>query len=302
MPTTPQTALNGTVLGVATLRNTLPVAAVTLILLFTAMRPAASAGLGLAERAAFWSLHVLVGLGGIYAASFLIRQAWIVRWHPLVAILLSGVLGAALVAPAYVLIESIMPVPAVDVADDWLDHFAQAGAGQAIVAEVIEVMPMFVLAWAAINLPILLATRRTEDSDGDADPPSTGPSQPNTGSPEANPDKSAFFSRLPAAIGRDLVSISSDLHYLHVHTTTGNAMVIGNLRDVALAFADEGMLVHKSHWVAHSHVVRYVASARQAHCLMTSGSRVPVSRRRRAEVKSVYGSVGTAQLTSVSSK
>lgn len=290
--------LNGTVLGAATLRTSLPVAALSLTLLFAAIEPAASSGLALPGRLVFWAVHVSLGLLGIYAASLVIRQAAFSRWPPWLAVLVTGVLGTVLVAPLYLAAELIVPLPASEEPDDWLDFFAARGPGQALVAEIVEVLPVFLLAWVVINLPALVGgTGRDSGNANDPEPPEGGPSSPAGDERARNGEQQAFVARLPDSIGTGIVAVSSDLHYLHVHTTAGRAMIIGNLRDVALAFNEEGMLVHKSHWVAHDQVVRYVASGREAHCLMTNGRKIPVSRRRRAEVKAMYGDRSTARLS-----
>jgi DNA-binding LytR/AlgR family response regulator len=95
--------------------------------------------------------------------------------------------------------------------------------------------------------------------------------------------------RLPAAVGRDLVALSSDLHYLHVHTTRGRAMILGNLGEAAAALGGRGMRVHRSHWVAHEHVQHVQIAGNKAWCLMSTGLRVPVSRRKRRETRAQYG-------------
>jgi DNA-binding LytR/AlgR family response regulator len=83
--------------------------------------------------------------------------------------------------------------------------------------------------------------------------------------------------------------VSSDLHYLHVHTTRGSAMILGSLRDAAAALGDAGMIVHRSHWVAHAHVRRVVIAGSVAACQLSTGLSIPVSRRRRRDVRRQYG-------------
>ena len=294
---TPRSAPDSTVFGVAPLRTTLPGVALLLTVLFVAMQPAASEGLNLVERSVFWSVHVGVGLLGILVASFVIRQSTIAAWRPAAAILVTGVIGALFVAPLYLVIEIFLPAPAAEIDDDALDAFAARGPGYAVIAEWIEVTPMFIAAWAAINLPLLFG--------GGGRGPVGPRGGPGRGSgkrePLLDPAKEKFFARLPEALGRDVVAIASDLHYVHVFTTEGHTMVIGSLRDAALLFGEDGMLVHKSHWVAHKHVVKYVAAEQRAHCLMSTGIKVPVSRRRRAEAKGMYGDRSTVRLASVKS-
>ena len=287
---------DGSVFGVASLRRTLPGVALALVVLFVAIRPEASAGLGPGARIAFWSLHVAIGLGGLAVASLLARRQPWARLPLPVTIVLTGIIGAAAAAPGFWLVDHWWPVPAGAEADDWLDRFAAAGAWQGIVAECLEVAPLFVTSWFTINLPLILAQPRLEPppppDDGPPDDGGPGPGVRAAGGAagrDAAPPLPDCLGRVPVALGRDLVALSSDLHYLHVHTTRGRAMILGSLKDAAAALSERGMLVHRSHWVAHAHVRRVQIAGNKAWCLMSTGVRVPVSRRKRREVRAHYG-------------
>ena len=283
---------SGTVFGVASLERTLPAVALVLVLLFVAVRPEATAGLGLLERLGYWILHVGIGLAGLMAASLVIRRRVFTRWPLSLAIVVTGVIGAVAAAPAYWLVDQWWPVPGGAVPDDWLDDFAAAGAWQGVVAECLEVAPLFVTSWFAVNLPLILGQPRI-----DAPPPPSPPEPPRERAPPgpgrsgAKSESTAgrFLDRLPAALGRDVVAVSSDLHYLHVHTTRGSAMILGSLREAVAALADAGMTVHRSHWVAHAHVRRVLIAGNEASCQLSTGLRVPVSRRKRRDVRRQYG-------------
>jgi hypothetical protein len=281
-------AASATVFGVASLERTLPAVGLVLVLLFVAVRPEASAGLGLAGRLGYWILHVGIGLAGLAVASLVIRRRIFTRWPISVAIVVTGIVGALAAAPAYWLVDQWWPVPGGAVPDDWLDDFAAAGPWQGIVAECLEVAPLFVTSWFAVNMPLILGQPRIE-----APPPPDPPDPPHGPSPPrpaaSAPGASPFLDRLPAALGRDVVAVSSDLHYLHVHTTRGSAMILGSLRDAAAALGDAGMIVHRSHWVAHAHVRRVVIAGSVAACQLSTGLSIPVSRRRRRDVRRQYG-------------
>lgn len=290
---------NSTLFGIAPMRATLPAAGVVLTALFVAMRPAATEGLDVLARSAFWALHIGIGLAGIYVASLVVRQSVFRRWPTALSVLVTGLIGAFIVAPLYLVVEAFMPVPAAQIPDDALDHFAARGPGQAVIVEYLEVVPAFVSAWFAINLPLLLrrGDDESEPSDGDDDPSGRRAS---AGEAEDVDDACRMFlDSLPRAVGRDIVSVSSDLHYLHVQTVNGRAMVLGNLRDVVQAFGDDGLLVHKSHWVCSRHVSRYTVAGQRAFCEMSSGAKVPVSRRKRKEVKAMFGAANAVRLASV---
>ena len=290
------TESNSTVLGVASMSKTLPVVCVVLIVLFVFIKPEATAGYGFLERLLFWTVHIGLGLASIVLASRLLRPA-LGRAMPLVlAILVTGIAGAALLAPVYLLLEQIAPAGVVEEPDSWLDVFAAQGILQSVIAEFLEVTPVFLAAWFAVNLPLLLARPVLS-----ARPPDTpaGPvgGRPAPGQAAESPQTDAgpreqFFALIPRALGQDIIAVSSDMHYLHVHTTLGKCMVLGTIRDVASLLEDAGLLVHRSHWVAHAHVRRIAKRGSAWECVMTNDLRIPVSRRNRAKVTEWYGAAG----------
>ena len=88
-----------------------------------------------------------------------------------------------------------------------------------------------------------------------------------------------FLSRLPAQLGRDLLHLHMQDHYVEVHTAKGSTLVLMRFRD-ALREVDgiDGMQVHRSHWVAGVAVARMVRRGGRVFLKLTNGSEVPVSR------------------------
>lgn len=287
-------SLNDTVLGVASLTKTLPVVGLVLVLLFVLVKPESTAGLGFFSRAVFWFFQIGFGLLGIVLASLVLKYQYLSRLPVLVRLFLTGLLGAALLAPVYLTLESLLPNPIAEEPDDWLDFFAQKGIVQALVAEFIEVTPVFLVAWLAVNLPLYLS-EPIADGPGDKGPDGGGTPANGVGNAteSVESDINTFFGLLPNVVGTDIVALSSDLHYLHVHTTLGKCMVLFNLKDAVEELGDAGMQVHRSHWVAWDHVVRLVKSGEQWQCEMDNGVRVPVSRRKKSAVTQHFGSGAT---------
>jgi len=240
-------ATNNSVLGIAPLGKTLPVVGIALIALFVLMKPEASIGLSFFERLVFWSLHVGIGLAGIAAVSRLARPRWYGRLPLSAALLFFGLAGAAFLAPAYVALEHILPSAEAEMADSFLDRFAERGLAEEVIVEFLEVTPLFLAAWFAVNLPLLLAKADTgKKSPDDPHGPDDGCSNPaeHAGADASRSDaaRAAFLARLPRAIGQDIVAISSDMHYLHVYTTLGKCMILGALRDAAEALGLEACI------------------------------------------------------------
>jgi len=287
---------NSTVLGVASLSKTLPVVCLVLIVLFVFIKPEATAGYGFAERLLFWTVHIGLGLASIVLASKLLRPA-LGRAMPLMAaVLITGIAGAAMLAPVYLLLEQFAPAGVVEEPDSWLDLFAAQGPLQSVVAEFLEVTPVFLAAWFAVNLPLLLARPFLNAGLPDT-PAGPGGGCAASGQADTTPQfdddrRQQFFALIPRALGQDIIAVSSDMHYLHVHTTLGKCMVLGTIRDVASLLEDAGLLVHRSHWVAHAHVQRIAKRGSAWECVMTDNLRIPVSRRNRAKVAEWYGAAG----------
>ena len=295
MPQTQHKATNLTVLGAASLSTTLPVVGAVLVLLFVLMKPEATSGYNVPERLLFWSAHIGLGLVSILVASKLIRTRLVRITPPWLTILLTGLVGAAMLAPLYLLLEGLVPPRLVDEPDDWLDFFAMQGPIQSVIAEFLEVTPVFLVAWFAVNLPLLVSRPELDDSppDGPSGPGGARSDKPTPRqSPMAENAGGSFYARLPRAIGSDIILISSDMHYLHVYTTLGKCMILGTIREAAEQLGDNGLMVHRSHWVAHKHVNRLMRRGRSWQCVMSNDQRVPVSRRNQGKVSEWYGRSG----------
>ena len=282
--------INGTVLGVAPIRTSLLLTCGLLAGLFTVMKPEISAGLNWAMRFIFWVLHIGVGLGAILLASYLLR-GWSKTVLPVFwGVTLTGVNGAIISAPLYLALDALFPA----VADDgWLDQWAATGWWQGVLVEFIEVLPVLLLSWYAVNIPLFFNKPRLLNGDVPPDDPNDPTSEENEESEKAEQRRQVIedlYSRLPEVIGSDVVAISSDLHYLNVHTLLGKALILGSLKHYVEAFAEQGILVHRSHWVAKAHVEKIHIAGDTATCLMATGLQVPISRSKRKEVKECFGS------------
>jgi len=249
-----------------------------LTLLFAVLAPAASEPLGFGGRLLFWLLHISLGLGAALlaaramVASFAVPRDWRL-------ILFSGAAGVLLFSPAAWFLETLFPVveewPDGDLSDDW----GKAGMVAAMLVEAVELAPSYLAAWFLVNLEPLMVPFRAVRA---ADPEPHEPHPPHDG-------REAFLARLPAAIGTELTAVSSDLHYLQVYTLRGHAMILGSLQEVEEAFGDDGLRVHRSHWVVAERVVQLRQKGNQLYAEVEGSHRVPVSRRRRGEITARLG-------------
>ena len=131
-----------------------------------------------------------------------------------------------------------------------------------------------------------------EDSTRDAapTPPDTAADPGTAGAAAAiAPARATWCERLPTELGNDVIAVASELQYLRVWTSRGCALILGALADVESQGSAHGLRVHRSWWVASGHVVSVRRTATGTVCLMSDGRKVPVSRRRRAEVLARFG-------------
>jgi LytTr DNA-binding domain len=132
----------------------------------------------------------------------------------------------------------------------------------------------FVLALAYL-LSRLPAARISAEARGAA----TGPS-------------SMFIDKLKPEIGRRLLYISAQDHYLEVVTDAGRDLVLFRLSDaVAQLSGHDGAQIHRSHWVARRAVCGEERRAGKRLLVMPNGVRLPVSRTFAVNLKS-WGKFG----------
>jgi hypothetical protein len=288
----------------------------------------------------FWTLQVGSGLFVLQSVLyFLTRFYGASRLPSWALVLLSGVLGAAALAPIYWLIGEGLMVgwfgyPSLPEADE-SDIFG-IPISNPVLSEYLDIVVPVTIAWALICLPRLhwlvppLLHKRPKTAEVSL-PPGTGPEEiassrnaaaassdflvtdPSAATPSAETARSvlpapshppvaakgsatsasaptAFWQeRLPAALGTDVIAVASELQYLRVWTTRGCALILGALSDVEAEGADYGLRVHRSWWVARSHMISLRRTATGFVCLLSDGRQIPVSRRRRAEVLARFG-------------
>lgn len=86
-----------------------------------------------------------------------------------------------------------------------------------------------------------------------------------------------ILTMLPANVGTDVVYLKSEDHYIDVRTTVGSSLVKMRFSDAIADLGDRGIKVHRSYWVATSHVQRLVRTGKRTQIRLTGGHQVPVS-------------------------
>jgi hypothetical protein len=281
-----------------------PLVVIVLALLFTQLEPEPTRALPWFAAWVVWTAHIGLGLALAVAATHALARVPALAAAPAWSrLLLGGLLGSLAFAPLAFGFERLLPMPPEGPPDDALDRWEAAGGVLAVVAEWLQLAPSYLVSWCLLNLVPLAPTVISESLPaalapalaGDA-PRADAVDAPGAATAPAAADRDGaaqnvdFFARLPAAIGRDLVRIDADLHYLQVRTVLGRATVLGSLGEVEAALPDAGLRVHRSHWIAFTHLRRVSKSAKGWACELRGGERVPISRRRLAEVRERLGS------------
>ncbi len=90
----------------------------------------------------------------------------------------------------------------------------------------------------------------------------------------------AFLDRLPVRLrGADLYAIESEDHYLRVHTSAGQELILMRLADAVRELAGvEGLQTHRSWWVAKQGLADVVKGDGRLILKLKSGVEAPVSR------------------------
>ena len=244
--------------------------------------------------ALFWALQIGIGLTVLHRVLHLLRRLpKLSTWPAWLLVAASGVVGSFVLAPVYWLIgeglmQQALGFPATIDDDD--DLAPQLGFGLAVMLrEFSDVVGPVTAAWLLISWPRLYSQAAPLVSVPQAQAPMPAPLPLPSPAESASPEPPAWRAALPRELGVDLIAVSSELQYLRVWTTRGNALVLGSLQDVEDGEGAGGMRIHRSWWVSARHVRSIRRSGDAAICDMSDGRQVPVSRRRKAEVLARFG-------------
>lgn len=114
------------------------------------------------------------------------------------------------------------------------------------------------------TLAVLWATR----------PPRTAPVGPDPLSADPR-------DRLPPRLGRTVLCLQMEDHYVRVHTPVGSTLVLMSLSQAMAGLKDiEGVQTHRSWWVARAAICGVVEDGRKLRLRLTGGLEAPVSRAR----------------------
>ncbi|CAN5594326.1 LytTR family DNA-binding domain-containing protein [soil metagenome] len=102
----------------------------------------------------------------------------------------------------------------------------------------------------------------------------------------ASDDDASIWAQLSPRLGREILCLAMEDHYVHVHTPLGAELLLMPMaRAIAGLSGIEGLRVHRSWWVARAAVTRIEGPARSMRLHLVNGMVVPVARRAVAELR-----------------
>lgn len=163
-------------------------------------------------------------------------------------------------------------------------HAAQAfGPFERIMPSPLVYFGYVALLSVAISVPAALVFGRGRDGPA----PSPSAESPEDAAPAGD---SPFLGRIPPHLGRELLAVETEDHYLRVHTPIGSDLLLMRMRDAVAELAPlDGLRVHRSWWVARAAVERTARSGAGLTLTLRGGLSVPVARAQRRAVREWLG-------------
>jgi DNA-binding LytR/AlgR family response regulator len=95
-----------------------------------------------------------------------------------------------------------------------------------------------------------------------------------------------FLARVPHHLGRDLLALQMEDHYVRAHTRLGSALILIPLHQaISEVRAIPGVKIHRSWWVARHAVAGSTQDGRNVRLRLANGLMAPVARASVAEVR-----------------
>jgi LytTr DNA-binding domain len=201
------------------------------------------------QRIVYWSVLIAVGAGSATFVSPLVFERWLPNAHPAIQIAVASLFISVPVTVGIIFMEAAsdgtFPQP-----NWWLQQYMYVVVVSAVLTTG---------GWALDRLQSKSAAVVT--------------ATPQTASP-------AFADRLPVKFRAGTVyAVSAEDHYLRVHTSLGETMVLMRLADAVRELASlEGLQTHRSWWVARQGLADASRGDGKVTLTLKSGVEAPVSR------------------------
>ncbi|MGL4575824.1 MAG: LytTR family DNA-binding domain-containing protein [Burkholderiaceae bacterium] len=271
-------------------------AGVLLVLTLTLMEPASAFGLAWWQRAGFYAAQVAPAMVVAWLASgWLFNRPGLQHWPASMLLALAGAVAGVALTPWSVALEMVLGIVDLDESGAMPLPLTAAAWWSELADELLQVPPRTAMFWVAMNLWVLW---RAQQPHGEAATLGSQP-QPDASlapaalalAPAPSPEASTLLDRLPARLGRDLVQLEAQQHYLRIVTTRGEHLLLHGLAPAVRELAQRGiagMQIHRSVWVAWAHVERLDLRPGALAAVLRDGRRLPIGRRRVREVAQTW--------------
>ncbi len=220
------------------------------------------------ERVAYWTLLMGVGVASSALVTPLVFERWLPGAHPVLPIALTSLLISIPITLGLIIIETMADGAIPDPSFWWVQYF-------------------YVIVLSGIMTAGAWGVERLRAISLAGAPPNAPPPTPPSGAMSAQPVSPAFADRLPAKLrAADIHAVSAEDHYLRVHTSAGETMILMRLADAIRELgALEGMQTHRSWWVARQGLADTAKGDGKVTLKLKSGAEAPVSRTYQKAVK-----------------
>lgn len=246
-----------------------------LIVIFAWMEPVGTAGMSFGKGLIFWTIQISILMPLLiyiqhFASHYVTLKSSQTAW---IQTALSGVITSLLFVPVAYFLDTLFAIPEDETSISLLHGLLDEALG--------VVLPVTVT-WLALNAPWILQLDFSKKDSELTNQKINPQAQPR----ELSEQPSRFLQELRNRASGELISISSELHYVRVVTTEAEIMFLYNLKDaIGELPANAGMQIHRSHWVSKSHIKGLSKRNGNAECTLSNGKKLPVSRRKYSEVK-----------------
>ncbi len=217
------------------------------------------------ERFGYWTVLIAIGAGTSLIITPLLFEKWLVKFHPAVPILAASLIISLPITAGIVAIDAISD-------------------GQVAAPNWWALQYLYVLVISVILTTGGWAADRFQDHKKAAADASLAAA---TAPPAMAPTGSNFADRLPVKFrAAQVYAVSAEDHYLRVHTSAGETMILMRLADAVRELAAlEGQQTHRSWWVAKQGLADVARGDRKVTLKLKSGAEAPVSRTYQKAVK-----------------
>jgi hypothetical protein len=308
--------------GTSVLEHLMGVALVIVVML-ALNEPSSATGLSLFSSFVFYSLHLFPATLAAWLLSGWLFNLSVSRNVPSwLLLVIAGTITGLFLAPISLTLEVLFGV--IDVSDqkpapmpltfaDWPSELGE---------ELVALPFTTAIAWPVMNALViwpsggsrvrdgrsaetageLLSAPRSPQGRLDGDEPAAAPSEPSSrpllnelgrelSRPPPASEPSYFLDRLPRHLGRDIIYLESQEHYLRVVTSRGEHLLLQGLTHAVAELERsgiEGIQIHRSVWVAWKHVEDIDARLNVLSVKLSDATSVKLGRRRAKEVLAAW--------------